>query len=101
MKNAWEEVNIHIHAPTAYSKFVRSGRCPDCKRWSRFIGLSYEWYGANQTCLKCGRSWSDGEWMPLDFVRGSRAKSIASAKERWRGAVVVPLETVEVPHDLL
>ena len=87
-----EDGRIHICAPNAFERFVRTGICPDCKQWSRFIGLHYEWYGTDQTCLKCGRRWSDGEWMPLDFVRQSRQKSIAAAKHIFRNATIVPLE---------
>jgi hypothetical protein len=82
---------VHVCAPHAVGKFVNAGICPDCKKWSRFIGLHYEWYGTDQTCLRCGRSWSDGEWMPLNFERQSRQKSIASAKHIFRHAVVEPL----------
>ena len=82
---------VHVYAPPPVSKFVSCGTCPDCKKRSRFIGLSYEWYGATQTCLRCGRTWQDGEWMPLDFVRGARQKSIDAAKRSFRNAVIRPL----------
>lgn len=75
---------LHIYAPQPDSKFIRAGACPDCKAWSRFIGFHTPWYGSHQTCLRCGREWMDGEWMPLPFVRGSRTKNIEAAKKRWR-----------------
>lgn len=75
---------LHIHAPAPVCKFVHSGTCPDCKRRSRFIGFEYEWYGADKTCLRCGRQWSDGEWMALPFMRGARQHNIDAAKRRWR-----------------
>lgn len=75
----------HVNAPIPIEKFIRIGKCPDCKmKRARFIVLAYDWYGADQTCLNCGRRWSDGQWMPLDFVRGSRQKSIAQAKKAFR-----------------
>jgi hypothetical protein len=81
---------IHIHAPMPIGKHVHSGTCPDCKRRSRFIGWSYEWYGASNTCLRCGREWQDGEWMPLPFMRGARQHNIDAAKRRFRAIGATP-----------
>jgi hypothetical protein len=78
---------VHINAPKAVKRSIHSGHCPDCKRNSRFIGLFYEWYGWDTTCLRCGRRWSDGEWMPLPFYQHARRDSIASAKSHWRRGV--------------
>ena len=75
---------IHIHAPRATAKSVMVGNCPDCKKRTRFLGWFTPWYGWDSTCIKCGRSWQDGEWCPLEFERQSRQKSIASAKRIWR-----------------
>lgn len=75
---------LHIHAPAATERAVRAGNCLDCKRRSRFIGTLTPWYGWRMTCLRCGRSWCDGEWMPLEFERGARSSSIASAKRAFR-----------------
>lgn len=75
---------VHISSPQILEKFILTGHCPDCKQRTRFIGFAYEWHGDDQTCLKCGRRFSDGEWMPLAFTPQSRQKSIAAAKKRWR-----------------
>lgn len=75
---------LHICAPPVESFFIRRGTCPDCKRASFFLGRTYEWYGSNQTCLRCGREWADGEWVPLPFMRGAREKNISHAKNLWR-----------------
>jgi NMD protein affecting ribosome stability and mRNA decay len=75
---------VHIHAPKATAKRVIAGHCPDCKKRSRFLVFHTPWYGNNQTCLRCGREWADGEWMRFPFVRGAREASIATAKMRWR-----------------
>jgi len=77
---------VHICAPQGY-RFAHAGTCLDCGQRTRFIGISYVWYGSDSMCLKCGRCWSDGEWMPLDFVRGSRQKSIDSMKVAFRRAI--------------
>ena len=75
---------IHVYAPLVIERQIFAGTCPDCKKRTLFLAWHYEWHGWAQTCLRCGRRWSDGEWMPLDFERGAREKSIASAKERWQ-----------------
>lgn len=48
------------------------------------MSYTYEWHGPDGTCILCGRSFNEDGWVPLPFVRGSRAKEIASAKERFR-----------------
>jgi hypothetical protein len=78
------EGSLHICAPPVVKHDARKMRCPDCKKESLVLTFFYEWYGPDSTCLRCGRRWSDGEWMPLDFVRGARRKSKESAKRRWR-----------------
>lgn len=75
---------IHICRPRIAGRSIHAAKCPDCGRRSRFLCWHYEWYGSSQVCLRCGRRWEDGEWMPLDFVPGSRQKSIDNAKARWR-----------------
>lgn len=74
---------IHIYAPQPDIRKITAGTCPDCKRRTRFIAFHVEWYGWDSTCLRCGRRWQNGEWMHLDFVRGSRQKSVQRAKARW------------------
>ncbi len=75
---------LHIYAPKATAKFVKSGTCPDCHKRTRFLTFFTPWHGDDSTCLRCGRMWMDGEWMPLDFARGVREKSIEAAKKRFR-----------------
>lgn len=77
-------MNIHIYAPPVVMKKACAGKCPDCKQRTRFLAFFYEWHGWNHTCIKCGRRWCDGEWIPLDFMRGARRDSIARAKNLWR-----------------
>jgi len=76
---------IHIHAPKPTEKrLIRCESCPDCEQRTWMITFCFEWYGADATCIRCGRKWCDSEWMPLDFVRQSRQKSIDSAKRYYR-----------------
>ena len=76
--------HIHIHAPRATAKAVIVDTCPDCKKRTRLLSFFTPWYGNDSTCLKCGRQWMDGEWIPLDFVRGIRQHNIERAKRLWR-----------------
>lgn len=75
---------IHIHAPAPERKSIRWDNCPDCKKRSPFVTFFYEWYGPNSTCMRCGRRWSDGEWMPLDFCRTARADSKRDARRYYK-----------------
>jgi hypothetical protein len=75
---------MHINWAREDAKSITAVHCPDCKKRTRMLGIFQEWYGWRETCLRCGRSWEDGEWLPLEFVRGSRQKAIAAAKKRWR-----------------
>lgn len=79
-----QNFGIAICSPTPILRKIISGDCPDCKKHTRFLTWFFEWYGPTQVCLRCGRTWMDDQWMPLAFERGSRAKSIARAKARWR-----------------
>lgn len=78
------EGEIHIHAPMSTAKELERTVCVDCKRKTIMLCFFTPWYGWDCTCIRCGRNWKDGDWMPLDFVRQSRQKSIAHAKNMWR-----------------
>jgi hypothetical protein len=75
---------VHIHAPQPTEKLARAATCPDCKRRTRMLCFFTPWYGWDSTCIRCGRHWSDGEWMPLPFERAARQKSIDRARKRFR-----------------
>ena len=77
------EGHIHIHAPQPTEKSAVAVTCPDCKERTRMLSFFTPYYGWDSTCIKCGREWQDSEWMPLDFVRGSRQKNIDRAKTRF------------------
>jgi len=86
MTSGWISPTIHIHAPDASLVEIVRRVCHDCSRRAYFTAIFTEWYGWDTTCLNCGRSWCDGEWMPLDFCRQSRQRSIDAAKRRWRNS---------------
>lgn len=75
---------VHIHAPPVTRKAAQATKCPDCQRRTRMLSFFQEWYGWHSTCLRCGRQWDGGEWLPLEFQRGVRKANIARAKQRWR-----------------
>ena len=75
---------VHIHAPQPTWKSILHTVCLDCKQQTRMMQFFTPWYGWDSTCLKCGRRWCDGEWMPLPFMPQARQLSIASAKKLWR-----------------
>lgn len=79
-----DELGVHIYAPQATAKKAFATTCPDCKRRTRMLARFTPWYGWDSTCLRCGRSWCDGEWMPLPFMRGARQHNIDEAKKYWR-----------------
>jgi hypothetical protein len=77
--------DVHICAPSPTGFGLLSiPECPDCKRHTRMVYFDFEWYGREATCLRCGRHWSGGEWMPLAFEPNSRRKSIDEAKKWYR-----------------
>ncbi len=64
--------------------------CPTCKR-SRFaLFLSYEWYGPNLTCLRCGEAWDEEGRCERPFERAWRKRAVADARRsaRERKAVI-------------
>jgi len=75
---------MHIYAPPCITKHATAWNCPDCKQRTRLLSYTYEWFGPDGTCIKCGRSFNEDGWVPLPFVRSSREKEIAKAKERFR-----------------
>lgn len=74
----------HLHAPAATAKKADAETCPDCNKRTRMLSFFTPWYGWNSVCLRCGREWQDGQWMPLPFIRGVRQKNVEQAKKRWR-----------------
>jgi hypothetical protein len=75
---------VHIYAPPVVEKRIVRTTCPDCGKPTRMLCFFQEWHGWSSTCIRCGRHWDDGEWIPFEFYRNARRDSIASAKRRWR-----------------
>ena len=75
---------IHIHATAATAKEAVATTCPDCKRRTRMLAFFTPWYGWESTCIRCGREFGDGEWLPLPFNRFCRKENVAAAKSLWR-----------------
>jgi len=78
---------IHISFTKTHMREIIWGVCPDCGQRTAFACFFQEWYGWDKTCMRCGRRWSDGEWMPLPFCRTAREDSKQSARRRWKRGV--------------
>jgi len=78
---------LHVKmADPVLRALIRCACCPDCGRRTFMAGTWEAWYGWTTTCLRCGRTWNDGEWCSLPFSRTARAKSIDAARRAWRRA---------------
>ena len=75
---------IHINYTKTHEASICWRTCTDCQKRSPMVYLFQEWYGWDITCMRCGRSWQDGEWMPLDFLKRSREKSKQRARKRYK-----------------
>lgn len=77
-------MKLHVYAPKATEKRAVAEVCPDCKKRTRMLEFFTPWFGWDSTCIRCGRKWKDGEWMPLDFSRAARRESVELARAYWR-----------------
>lgn len=84
------DMTLYIHWTKTHARGIDRKHCPDCKRDSFIAWFHQEWYGVDQTCLRCGRQWQDGEWCPLAFYRHARRDNIRAAKKRWRRGLAEP-----------
>lgn len=76
--------NIHINIPRIEEIKLKRHDCPTCEK-NRFMVVYFEeWYGATNTCLKCGEQWSGGEQRPRPFCRGWRKDNVKRIKELYR-----------------
>jgi len=75
--------NIHINWTEFTEKRISRQMCPDCGKISYFVNFYQDWYGWHSTCMRCGRQWSDGEWIPLNFSPTARKKNIENARRTW------------------
>jgi hypothetical protein len=71
---------VHIHAPRPTEKDTAFIVCPDCKKESLFLAFFTEWYGWQSTCMRCGREFSEGEWLTLPFYRHARRDNRRTAR---------------------
>jgi hypothetical protein len=92
--------DIHICFVQTHLRKAHRQVCPDCKKKSIFVSFYQEWYGWDTTCLRCGRKWSDGEWMPFEFYRNARKDSIKSARARWKRGLNKPTMPEMLPDEV-
>lgn len=74
----------HIYAPKPLTRLAHIETCPCCNKRSVFVAWHVEWHGWDETCLRCGDSWSDGQLRQRPFERGWRKKSVASARAYYK-----------------
>jgi NMD protein affecting ribosome stability and mRNA decay len=77
---------IHIHAPKPLEVIIKKRMCPDCKdfKYSYFLTFTYEWYGPDHICMRCGRRFNDDGWVNLPFYRYARRDSKENARRLYK-----------------
>ena len=75
---------IHINYTKTDDRQIVRKHCPDCGKRSYFACFFQNWYGWSSTCMRCGRRFEDGEWMPLAFMPKSREVNKSEARKRWK-----------------
>ena len=75
---------IHVHAPPATGMKISREHCPTCQKRRYMLVATYEWYGPNIVCLKCGERWNEEGRVERPFCRSWRQMSIDSAKKWYR-----------------
>ena len=86
----------HILFTKTHYRQINRRACLDCGRLSYFACFFQEWYGWDITCMRCGRRWSDGEWMSLPFCRTAREDSRNAARRRWKRGLTGPTPLEEL-----
>ncbi len=77
---------VHICAPQPWAVRLVRFRCSTCERRTFHVVASYEWYGPDGTCLRCGERFNEDGRAERPFARGWREKSKADARKFYRRA---------------
>ena len=72
-------MTAHICAPPPVDVAERHLDCPTCEATTLFVVASYEWYGAEFTCLSCGERFNEEGRCERPFSPGWRKRSIRQA----------------------
>jgi len=57
---------------------------PTCKRRTYMLWRHTPWYGTDDTCLRCGEEWQDGERSERPFAPRWRDRRKARARQLFR-----------------
>ena len=79
-----ETARVHVHAPPPTRGDIRRMDCPTCERRTYSVGLFFEWYGWDVTCLACGEEWQDGERAERPFAPKWRERNKEAARVAYR-----------------
>lgn len=75
---------VHVHAPQPDAFGIRRHHCPTCKRRTFMVWRHTPWYGSDDTCLRCGEEWQDGERAERPFAPRWRERNKAAARKLYR-----------------
>jgi hypothetical protein len=79
-----DNMATHICRPIVDVIQIDRGYCPNCAKRRFVLRWHQEWYGWNETCLRCGEQWQDGQRLERPFCPGWRKLRVARAKQLWR-----------------
>ena len=85
--------DLIICVPRIIERKVIKKRCRNCKSDQPILWEHLEFYGIDETCLRCGDRWNDGELCPepTEHRRGWRQRSVRDALDRLDKPVDKPL----------
>lgn len=75
---------VHVHAPQPDAFGISRNRCPTCQRRTFFVWRHTPWYGSDDTCLRCGEEWQDGERSERPFAPRWRERNKEAARKLYR-----------------
>ena len=86
---------VHVHAPQPDAFGIRRHHCPTCKRRTFLVWRHTPWYGSDETCLRCGEEWQDGNRAERPFAPRWRERNKAAARKLYRRLVAGTPAVVE------
>jgi hypothetical protein len=75
---------VHVHAPQPDAFGISRHHCPTCQRRTYMLWRHTPWYGTDDTCLRCGEEWQDGERSERPFAPRWRDRRKARARQLFR-----------------
>lgn len=75
---------VHVHAPQPDAFGLRRSACPTCQKRTYFLWRHTPWYGVDDTCLRCGEEWQDGERSERPLAPRWRERRKQRARQLFR-----------------